>query len=232
MLAYGPGGAGTLLGSRELSRRDVVKRTIGRIYSRAADTLYEPIVVRGTFPLLGGDLNDLVLEQGRRAVATAGGRPILDMPIGTAYFTLAAARRPEGLVVGADLAEGMVRKAAREAKAGGLSNLVTVQADAHLLPFETGSFGSILCTNGLQVIPGLHESVSELARVLAPEGRLYVSVVTLPVGRALPANAAERLPTMLMSQREIVRALTTAGVEVTSVTKNRLALLFEATKGG
>lgn len=213
-----------------MSRRDVLKRTIGRIYSKAADTLYEPIVVRGTFPLLGGDLNDLVLEQGRRAVATAAGRPILDMPIGTAYFTLAAAGRHEGVVVGTDIAEGMVRKAAREASAAGLSNLVTVQADAHHLPFATGSFGAVLCTNGLQVIPGLHESVRELVRVLAPGGRLYVSVVTLPLARALPEDAAERLPTMLKSRREMTRALTLAGVEVTSIAKNRLALLFEATK--
>ena len=200
------------------------------MYSRAADTLYEPIVVRGTFPLLGGDLNDLVLEQGRRAVATAGGRPVLDMPIGTAYFTLAAARRHEGLVVGADIAEGMVQKALRSARAADLANLVTVQADAHRLPFGTGSFGAILCTNGLQVIPGLRESVSELVRVLVPGGRLYVSVVTLPVGRALPASAAEHLPTMLMSQREITTVLADYGVNVTAVTKNRLALLIEATK--
>ena len=217
-------------GRRGLSRRDVVKRAIGRIYSKAADTLYEPVVVRGTFPLLGGDLNDLVLEQGRRAVSAAGGRPILDMPIGTAYFTLAAARRHEGIVVGADLAEGMVRRAAREAAGSGLANLVTVQADAHRLPFETGSFGAILCTNGLQVIPGLRESVSELVRVLLPGGRLYVSVVTLPVGRALPASAAEHLPTMLMSQREMTTVLADYGMDVSAVTKNRLALLIEATK--
>ena len=221
---------GVAAGRRELSRRDVVKRAIGRIYSKAADTLYEPVVVKGTFPLLGGDLNDLVLEQGRRAVSAAGGRPLLDMPVGTAYFTLAAARRHEGIVVGADLAEGMVRKAAQAAHAAGLSNIVPVQADAHRLPFSTGSFGSVLCTNGLQVIPGLHESVAELVRVLAPGGRLYVSVVTLPVARALPPEAADRLPTMLKSRREISAALTDAGVEVTSVTKNRLALLFEATK--
>ena len=213
-----------------MSRRDVVKRAIAQIYSRAAETLYEPLVVRGTFPLLGGDLNDLVLEQGRRAVVAARGRPILDMPIGTAYFTLAMAALHTGLVVGADIAEGMVRKAQRQATEAGCQNLACVQADAHHLPFESDSFAAVLCTNGLQVIPGLHESVGEIVRVLSPGGRLYVSVVTLPLGRALPTEAAERLPTMLKSQREMMRALVGTGVEVTSVTRNRLALLFEATK--
>ena len=213
-----------------MSRRDVVKRAIAKIYSRAADTLYEPLVVRGTFPLLGGDLNDLVLEQGRRAVVAAGGRPILDMPIGTAYFTLAMAARHQGLVVGVDIAEGMVRKARREAASAGRDNLTCVQGDAHRLPFASDSFGAILCTNGLQVMPGLHESVAEITRVLSRGGRLYVSVVTLPLARALPSEAAERVPTMLKSQREMTRALTRAGLDVTSVTRNRLALLFEATK--
>lgn len=223
------GSRGVATGRRRL-RREGLKRAIGRIYSRAADTLYEPIVVRTTFPLLGGDLNDLVLEQGRRAVATSNGRPILDMPIGTAYFTLATARLHHGLVVGADIAEGMVRKARQEAAASNLSNLVTVQADAHHLPFESASFGAILCTNGLQVIPGLDESLTELARVLAPDGKLYVSVVTLPVGGLLPENAAAHLPTMLLSNRDLTSALDRAGLEKTAEKRNRLALLFEAKK--
>jgi ubiquinone/menaquinone biosynthesis C-methylase UbiE len=171
-----------------------------------------------------------VLEQGRCAVAAADGRPILDMPIGTAYFTLSMASRHDGLVVGSDIAEGMVQKARSAARGSGASNLATVQADAHYLPFKTGSFGAILCTNGLQVIPGLRPSVAELVRVLAPGGRLYVSVVTLPLARALPPDAAERMPTVLMSQRDITRALVEAGVDVTSATKNRLAILLEATK--
>ena len=227
MPARGP--RGLTSGGRRL-KRDTVKRAIGRIYSRAADTLYEPVVVRTTFPLLGGDLNQLVLEQGRRAVATANGRPILDMPIGTAYFTLAMARLHHGVVIGADLAEGMVRKASREASAAGLVNLVAVQADAHRLPFASGSFGAILCTNGLQVIPGLDESLAELARVLAPGGKLYVSVVTLPVGGLLPVATADRLPTMLKSGRDISNALEKAGLQKVAEEKNRLALLYEATK--
>ena len=213
-----------------MSGRDRIKRAVAAIYSATADRLYEPIVVRTAFPLLGGDLNDLVLAQGRRAVAAVDGRPILDMPIGTAYFTLALARRHEGVVVGSDIAAGMVRKAQRAADEAGVENLAPVRADAHHLPFEDGSFGAILCTNGLQVIPGLHETVSELARVLAGGGRLYVSTVTLPVGAVLTPDAAERLPVMLKSQRELVGALSAHGLVVTSVDKNRLALLIEATK--
>ena len=214
----------------EKDRGSFAQRSIAAIYSRAAKSLYEPIVVKTAFPLFGGDLNDLVLEQGRRAVKTAKGRPILDMPVGTAYFTLSMARAGEGLVVGVDIAEGMVRKAMETAHSGGVTNLVAVQADAHHLPFRSGSFGAILCTNGLQVIPGLRPSVAELFRVLAPGGRLYMSVVTLPLSGALPERVAARLPTMLKSQRDILRALDDVEFDVTSVNKNRFALLVEATK--
>ncbi len=82
------------------------KKLIANIYSYTADKLYEPIVVKRAFPLFGGDLNDVVLEQGRRAVASAAGRPILDMPVGTAYFTVEMARAHPGLVVGVDIAAG------------------------------------------------------------------------------------------------------------------------------
>lgn len=211
-------------------RGSFAKRSIAAIYSRAAKTLYEPIVVKTAFPLFGGDLNELVLAQGRRAVRAAKGRPILDMPVGTAYFTLSMARASDGLVVGVDIAEGMVKKAMETARSAGVTNLKSVQADAHHLPFESGSFGAILCTNGLQVIPGLRPSLAELVRVLASNGRLYISVVTLPISGALPETAAERLPTILKSRRDILRALTEEGLEVTSIDKNRFALLIEATK--
>lgn len=207
---------------------DRAKRAVASIYSRSAERLYEPLVVRTGFPLLGGDINDLVMEQGRNAVAVAGDRPILDMPVGTAYFTKEMAKRAGGPVVGVDIAEGMVRKASRTAGESGLHNLFALQADAHHLPFKDGSFGAILCTNGLQVIPGLTQTVSELARVLAPGGTLFVSVVTLPLSRVLPRRAAGHLPTLLRSRRDVEAELRRVGLRVAISRMNRLAFLIQA----
>jgi SAM-dependent methyltransferase len=209
-------------------RRGTLKRAIGGIYSAAADRVYEPVVVRFGFPLLGGNVNELAAEQGRRAVATAAGRPILDMPVGTAYFTVPIARLHGGLVVGSDIAEGMVRATQRAAREQRTPNLAGVRADAHALPFSDGAFGAILCTNGLQVIPDLDASLAELARVLAPDGTMYTSIIAVPLGRALPEGAADRLPTLLKSRREITRAFARAGLEVRSFASNRFALLLEA----
>jgi ubiquinone/menaquinone biosynthesis C-methylase UbiE len=211
-------------------RPSLLKRAIGGIYSAAADRIYEPVVVRFGFPLLGGDVNELAAQQGRRAVRKAAGRPILDMPVGTAYFTVQAARSHDGLVVGSDIAEGMVRATKRAAREHRTTNLVGVRADAHALPFADGAFGAILCTNGLQVIPDLDASLSELARVLSPEGTLYASIIAVPLSRALPERAAERLPTLFKSRREVSRAFARAGLEVLSMASNRFALLLEAAR--
>lgn len=210
--------------------QEVIKRSIGKLYSWSADRVYEPFVVQRAFPLLGGNLNELTLEQGRRAAESAGTRPLLDMPVGTAFFAVASAAAHEGLVVGADIAAGMVQRAKRAGAEAGVDNLVAVRADAHRLPFTDNSFGAILCTNGLQVIPDLERSVAELARVLAPGAPLYTSVITMPLAAALPASAGRKLPTMFKSRRELVEVLTGAGLALRSVRSQRFATLIEALK--
>jgi ubiquinone/menaquinone biosynthesis C-methylase UbiE len=203
---------------------------IAGIYSAAAERLYDPLVVHGAFRLFGGRLNELVVEQGRRAVDVAAGAPILDMPIGTGYFTLEMARRHDGLVVGVDIAQGMVEEARARAVATGADNLVPVQADGHHLPFGDGSFAAITCSNGLQVMPGLVPTVRELARVLAPGGTLFVSVVVAPLGAVLPRSTRERLPTMLRPGSDVAAEIERAGLVTSTSSRARLATLIEATK--
>lgn len=198
------------------------KRLIGGIYSWAADKVYEPLVVNGTFEVFGGRMKVLVHRQGLDAATHAAGRPILDLPVGTATFTVPVAAASDGIVVGADIAEGMVRRARDVAAHQRVTNLAPLQADAHRLPFGDAVFGAILCTNGLQVMSGLTETLVELRRVLADDGRLYVSVVNLPV------SSARTTPTMLMSRPQLGRALAGAGFDVTSMRAERLATLVEA----
>lgn len=208
---------------------DRAKRAIGGIYSFAAEKLYEPLVVHGAFRLFGGPLNDLVLEQGRRAVSAARGEPILDMPVGTGYFAIEMAERHDGIVIGVDIAEGMVRETVARARAG-VPNLVGVQGDAHYLPFGDGTFRAVLCSNGLQVMPGLVPSMNELVRVLAPGGRLYISVIVAPVGAVFRHDTREHLPTFVRPGRDVVAVVQKAGLHVTRNERVRLATLIEATK--
>jgi SAM-dependent methyltransferase len=207
-----------------------LKRAIGGIYSFAADKIYDPVIVKGAFKLFGGALADHVVEQGQRAVEVSAGRPILDMPVGTAYFTLQVARRHSDIVVGADIAEGMVREAKRAASQAGTSDLAVVRADAHHLPFEDESFGAILCSNGLQVIPGLQRAVDELVRVLALGGTLFVSIVSVPLGGILPADVRRRVPTFFRPRSDLATVLAEAGLIKVEMSLERLAALYEAQK--
>ena len=213
-----------------MTRRRRATRAVARVYSAAADRLYDPVVVDGTFRVLAGDLHGRVAEHGRRAVAAAAGRPVLDMPVGTAYFTTAIASAHAGLVAGVDIATGMVRAAAAAARRAGTPNLAPVQADAHALPFRDGSFGAAVCSNGLQVIPGARGAVAELARVLAPGGVLFVTVVGVPVGAALPRRASHRFPAVLSGRRDLVALLEGAGLRVASSERDRFAVVVEAVK--
>ena len=207
-----------------------IKRFIGLAYSFAADRFYDPLVVNGGFKLFGGNLNELAFEQGRRAVEVAHGGPILDMPIGTAYFTTKIARAHRGLVVGSDIAWGMVERSMEVAAEETAPNLVCVQADAHALPFPDDTFPAVMCTNGLQVIPGLAPSLAELARVTKPGGHLFISVLTLPAPRLVREARRGKLPTVMLSGPDIAAAVERTGMEVLDLRTERLATLIEATK--
>lgn len=207
-----------------------IKRFIGSAYSVAADRIYEPVVVNGAFKLFGGNLNDLAIEQGRRAAEVAEGGPILDMPVGTAYFTAKLARAHAGLVVGTDIAWGMVARSMEVTEEEATPNLECVQADAHALPFPDDTFPAVMCTNGLQVIPGLVPTIAELARVTKPDGYLFVSVLTLPAPRVVRATRRDKLPTMMLSGTDIAAVIEASGLEVKTLRSERLATLIEARK--
>ena len=218
--------------NRRDRRRERRKKMIGAIYSATAGRVYDTVVVKGAFRVFGGGLHAIVAEQGRAAIEVSDEGPILDMPVGTAYFTLEMARAHGGLVVGVDIAEGMVQEAQRAARAMGVTNLCVVQADAHHLPFKDGAFPAIMCTNGIQVMPGLEPTLAELNRVLQRGGSLFLSTITLPIGAALTERSAAQLPTVLMSDRELTGALGRAGLRAGSATRSRLGLTYTAVKSG
>jgi ubiquinone/menaquinone biosynthesis C-methylase UbiE len=213
-----------------MSERPRLQRAIGAVYSGAAGRLYEPVVIRGGFRLLGGDLNALVMAQNRRAAHIADGRPILDVPVGTGYFTTEMAALHRGLLVGADYAWGMAVESARTAERAGTPNLASMQTDVHRLPFADGSFAVLLCVNGLQVIPDVRGAVREAARVLAPRGTMLVSVITAPLDSVLPEALGARMPTVLRSGRAVAAELQRAGLRVTAFRRRRLASVMEAVK--
>jgi SAM-dependent methyltransferase len=117
--------------------------------------------------------------------AATGWRPgahILDVACGAGFpaFAAAAAVRPNGRVVGADLSPHMVVVARRLAQAAGLDNLDVVEMDAESLTFPDESFDAATCVCGLMFCPNPGRAVAEMRRVVKRGGRLAIAVWDQP----------------------------------------------------
>ena len=113
------------------------------------------------------------------------GDTVLDVGCGPGNFSRAFAEAAgDGLVVGLDASRTMLAQAARE---GG--RVQYVRGDAGDLPFPDAGFDAVCCFAALYLIEDPLRAVAEIARVVAPGGRvaLLASVSRGP----LPASAAD-----------------------------------------
>jgi len=78
----------------------------------------------------------------------------------------------EWRVVVSDMSPGMSREAADSLTDGRFS---TLAADAQALPFDDESFDAIVANHMLYHVPDLNTALSEFARVLRPDGRLFAA---------------------------------------------------------
>ena len=139
----------------------------GISYSGNATENYERYFV----PVIGGPL----AEQLVAAAALRPGERVLDVACGTgAVARLAADRVGErGSVAGADVNAGML-EVARRVAAG--RQIQWYETAAEAMPLPDASFDVIFCQLALQFFADKRAALGEMRRVLAPGGRLFVSV--------------------------------------------------------
>jgi SAM-dependent methyltransferase len=104
------------------------------------------------------------------------GERVLDVACGTGVIARAAAERvgPSGTVTAIDLAPDMIDVAkATPAPAG--TPIEWHVGDAATLPFDDGAYDAVLCQMGLMFMEDRAGALAEMARVLAPGGRLVVN---------------------------------------------------------
>lgn len=94
---------------------------------------------------------------------------ILEVGCGTGWFTVLA-RRAGFDAVGMDLAERVVRFAARERAAEGDVEAHFLSADAEALPFAHGQFDVLIANSVLEHVPDWKTFLKEAHRVLKPGG--------------------------------------------------------------
>lgn len=160
--------------------------------AKAAAEAREPGAVRAMFDGIARryDLANHLLSGGvdfwwrRRATRIVRGwqpRRVLDLASGTGDLALALARAlPEAEITAADFSEEMLAIARRKGVSG------TVVADALALPFDDGSFDCVTVAFGLRNMADWSAALREMARVLAPGGRLLVLDFSIPTSGLRP----------------------------------------------
>ncbi len=118
-----------------------------------------------------------LLSDAHRRTATAAaaaGRDVLEVGVGTG---LVLPYYPgEARVIGVDLSEPMLRKAAEKVRNGPLPQVRLVAAmDACRLGFADRSFDAVAVPFVLTLVPDPEQALSEFDRVLRPGGEIVIS---------------------------------------------------------
>lgn len=115
-----------------------------------------------------------VVESLLDAAEVGPGDRLLDVACGTGVLTQAAAGRGAH-AIGLDFSASMVGAARRHCP-----GLDFREGDAEDLPFNQGSFDTVICSFGLLHFPHPDRAISEAFRVLAPAGRYLFTVWSPP----------------------------------------------------
>ncbi len=118
------------------------------------------------FTHLGHRLVELAqIPSGARVLDVATGR-------GAVLFPAIDAVGPLGYAVGIDLSEAMVRETTEEIRRLQIENAEVRQMDAEYLQYPRETFDYVLCGSSLLFFPQPERALSEMQRVLKPNGRI------------------------------------------------------------
>jgi ubiquinone/menaquinone biosynthesis C-methylase UbiE len=156
----------------------------------------------------------------KKALAELGLGPsdrVLDVACGTGGLVVEVAPRVER-AVGIDLSEGMLQFA--RSRLGDGANAEFHHGSSDALPFGDGEFTALVCTTALHHFPQPQRSIEEMARVLAPGGRVVIGDAcrdSLATKLADPLyRRFEEGHVGLQRKRDIEAMLTRAGLHVTN----------------
>lgn len=144
-----------------------IKQEVTGIFSRAAP-IYDRVGPR-FFSHFGHRLVELAqIPSGAQVLDVATGK-------GAILFPAVEVVGLRGHVTGIDLSEGMVQETAKEIRRLKLENVEVCQMDAEYLQFPDASFDCVLCGFAIFFFPQLDHALSEMRRVLKPNGRIAIT---------------------------------------------------------
>jgi ubiquinone/menaquinone biosynthesis C-methylase UbiE len=133
-------------------------------------------------------VNQISFKDEEQAILNAaklkGNELVLDLACGTGSYSRQFAHAvPQGQVIGMDISRPMLEMAVNNARNAGLSNIIFARGNALDLPFAENSLDVINCCGALHLFPNTDLVLSEVCRVLKPEGRFTTAVFKRRSGR-------------------------------------------------
>lgn len=117
------------------------------------------------------------------AVRAPGPRDILDLATGSGDVAFALSRKlPASVkITGMDFCQPMLDEAViKQQSDGRCPNITFVQGDGMALPLADETFDAVTISFGLRNMADRHKALTEMHRVLRPQGRLYVLEFSQP----------------------------------------------------
>lgn len=111
------------------------------------------------------------------------GERVLDIGTGSGIVAIEAAKRmnANGRIVGVDLSRQMLTQAALHARdTPGRDRIALTETDAEHLPFANATFDCVVSLFALLHFPNPSQALSEMRRVLKPNGRLVLGIGSRP----------------------------------------------------
>lgn len=167
---------------------DVRNTWADRIVGRFGGGAYDYVVERewlarpGGLALWGTDTT-LLFDSIQSLGDLPDGSAVLDVPCGGGVALRGLHANQRVRYVAADISVDMLARARRQASATGRDDIEFTEADIERLPFGDGEFNLCMCFNGLHCLPDPAAAVREIARCLAPGGRLIGDTVVRGAGR-------------------------------------------------
>lgn len=116
-----------------------------------------------------------------KMVSATNPESILDIATGTGDLAILLSKSNANRIVGLDLSAGMLEIGKEKVKALGLSEKIEmIQGDSENLPFQDNTFDAITVAFGVRNFENLEKGLSEILRVLKPNGIFVILETSVP----------------------------------------------------